>query len=145
MTEMEAAIGLVQLRKLDAFTEQRRMNAAYYDRYIAPFYERPRVAPANRHVYHQYTLRIPSADGPSRDEVRAMLERKGVATGVYYPRPLHLQPPYLELANRPCPNAERAAADMFSIPVHPAVSEDDLSRVAVELNRIASPSLNIAR
>jgi dTDP-4-amino-4,6-dideoxygalactose transaminase len=145
MTEMEAAIGLVQLRKLDTFTEQRRMNAAYYDRYIAPFYERPRVAPANRHVYHQYTLRIPSGDGPSRDEVRAMLEHKGVATGVYYPRPLHLQPPYLELANPPCPNAERAAADMFSIPVHPAVSEDDLSRVAVELNRIASLSLNIAR
>ncbi len=61
-----------------------------------------------------------------------------MATGVYYPRPLHLQPPYLELGNPPCPVAEQAAADMFSIPVHPAVEEDDLSIVAATLNQIAS-------
>src|SRR5258708_21838889 len=138
MTEIEAASGLVQLRKLDALTDQRRKNASYYDGNVAPFYHRPRVAPANRHVYHQYTLRVPHGGSHERDELRAELERGGVGTGVYYPRPLHLQPPYLELGNPPCPVAEQAAADMFSIPVHPAVEEDDLSIVAATLNQIAS-------
>jgi dTDP-4-amino-4,6-dideoxygalactose transaminase len=144
MTEMEAAIGLVQLRKLEAVTEQRRANAAYYERHVAPHYQRPRVAPASRHVYHQYTLRVPDGGRMVRDEVRAKLEGSGIATGVYYPLPLHLQPPYLKLANPPCPAAERAAADMFSIPVHPAVGEVDRSRVAAELNRIAPIALNLA-
>ncbi len=138
MTEMEAAIGLVQLRKLDALTEKRRMNAAYYDRNVAPFYLRPWVAAANRHVYHQYTLRMAHGGSHARDELRAELERSGVATGVYYPRPLHLQPPYLELGNPPCPVAEQAAADMFSIPVHPAVDEEGLRIVAAALNQVAA-------
>lgn len=141
MTEMQAAIGLVQLGKLEAVSERRRENAAYYDDHITEHFRRPRVAPTSRHVYHQYTLRVPDGRRETRDEVRAELERGGVASGVYYPLPLHLQPPYLKLGNPPCHSAEQAVADMFSIPVHPSVSEADRSLVAAELNRIAAAAL----
>ena len=141
MTEMQAAIGLVQLGKLETVSERRRENAAYYGDHIADHFRRPRVAPTSRHVYHQYTLRVPDGRRETRDEVRAELERRGVATGVYYPLPLHLQPPYRKLANPPCRAAEQAVADMFSIPVHPAVSETDRGLIAAELNRIAAATL----
>jgi dTDP-4-amino-4,6-dideoxygalactose transaminase len=81
-------------------------------------------------VYHQYTLRTPP-DGPwSRDALREKLENAGVATGVYYPVPVHKQPPYQRSDTPPCPEAERAAADMFSIPVYPGLSVVDRARVA---------------
>jgi dTDP-4-amino-4,6-dideoxygalactose transaminase len=131
MTEMQAAIGLVQLRKLPALTEQRRANAQYYDESIpAVRFPRPQRDPSRGHVYHQYTLRLPSQSKDSRDGVREKLERAGIGTGVYYPVPVHKQPPYQRFQNPPCPNAERAAADMFSIPVYPALSQDDRARVA---------------
>ena len=142
MTEMQAAIGSVQLRKLDSITARRRKAAAFYERSVSPWYRRPRVAPGDRHVYHQFTLRVPQS--ASRDQVRRELDQCGVATGVYYPVPLHLQPPYARLQTASCPEAERAAADMFSIPVHPALSEGDLATVARELNRIAVSVLNPA-
>jgi dTDP-4-amino-4,6-dideoxygalactose transaminase len=144
MTEMQAAIGLVQLSKLQAVSEQRRENAAYYDDHITCHFRRPRVAPTGRHVYHQYTLRVPDGRRETRDEVRAELERGGVASGVYYPVPLHLQLPYVKLGNPRCRFAEQAAADMFSIPVHPGVSELDRIQVAAALNRIVAPALTPA-
>ena len=138
MTEMEAAIGLVQLRKLPAITARRRELAAAYDQTVSAAYVRPRTMRGHHHVYHQYTLRVPEGSPLSRDEVRAELERNGIGTGVYYPLPIHLQPPYREEDGAvSCPEAERAALDMFSIPVHPAVGDGDRAAVAEQLNRIA--------
>ena len=139
LTEMQAAIGLVQLGKLDAITERRRQNAEYYAANVSRWFERPRVDPDHRHVYHQYTLRVPS--GWSRDEVRSQLRTRGVETGVYYPVPVHFQPPYRVLHNAPCPVAESAARDMISVPVHPAVTHDERVAVASELNGIAATAL----
>jgi dTDP-4-amino-4,6-dideoxygalactose transaminase len=139
MTEIQAAIGLVQVGRLNEITERRRRLAAYYDSNVSKWYRRPRVAPDMGHVYHQYTLRVPA--GWSRDEVRVQLQQRGVGTGVYYPLPVHLQPPYLSPRNLPCPVAEMAARDMVSVPVHPAVSEDDRVEVAAALNGIAASAL----
>jgi dTDP-4-amino-4,6-dideoxygalactose transaminase len=139
MTEIQAAIGLVQLGKLAAITERRRENAAFYDRSVSTWYSRPRVAPGNGHVYHQYTLRVPG--GWSRDYVRQQLHESGVGTGVYYPVPVHLQPPYLSPQNAPCPVAEMAARDMVSVPVHPGLTDDDRVVVASALNRLAALEL----
>src|SRR5437773_3774755 len=139
LTEMQAAIGLVQLGKLDAITERRRQNAEYYAANVSRWFERPRVDPDHRHVYHQYTLRVPS--GWSRDEVRSQLRTRGVETGVYYPVPVHFQPPYRVLHSAPCPVAESAARDMISVPVHPAVTHDERVAVASELNGIAATAL----
>ncbi|MDQ6883924.1 MAG: DegT/DnrJ/EryC1/StrS family aminotransferase [Candidatus Dormibacteraeota bacterium] len=130
MTEMQAAIGLVQLQKLPALTQRRRETGRYYDeRLQSSRFLHPSRDPSHGHVYHQYTLRMPP-DGDSRDALRQNLERAGIGTGVYYPVPVHKQPPYRHFDNPPCPEAERAADDMFSIPVHPALSEDDRARVA---------------
>jgi perosamine synthetase len=134
MTEMQAAIGLVQLERLEEITERRRSNACYYDNHIASGrFGRPRVAPGSRHVYHQYTLRAPAS---GRDEIRVKLEQAGVGTGVYYPVPVHKQPAYQSQANPPCPRAEAAADEIFSIPVHPAVSDDDRAVIAQAVNNL---------
>jgi dTDP-4-amino-4,6-dideoxygalactose transaminase len=131
MTEMQAAIGLVQLQKLPALTQRRRDTARYFDEVIpSDRLRRPRVNAAASHVYHQYTLRLQPMKASSRDAVRRRLKREGIGTGVYYPLPVHRQPPYLHLENPPCPEAERAADDMFSVPVYPALSDDDRERVA---------------
>ena len=129
MTEIQGAIGLVQLRKLPVLTDRRRETARYYDESL-PInrFLRPRRDPSRAHVYHQYTLRVPLE--PSRDTIQRSLEQLGIGTGVYYPVPVHKQPPYQQFDNPPCPEAERAAADMFSIPIHPALSEEDRARVA---------------
>jgi dTDP-4-amino-4,6-dideoxygalactose transaminase len=145
MTEMAAAIGLVQLQKLPRITSRRRAIAAAYDRTISGLYPRPRTLPGHHHVYHQYTLRVPLEGRLARDQVREDLERNGVATGVYYPLPIHLQPPYRALVGAvSCPEAERAAVDMFSIPVHPGVSDEDCQVVAQQLNRIALGAAGVA-
>jgi len=137
MTEMQAAIGVVQLTRLEAITERRRSNACFYDRAITnERFVRPSVNGDNRHVYHQYTLRAPSDGSICRDEVRTRLEQAGVGTGVYYPVPVHKQPAYSRHENSPCPRAELAAAEIFSIPVHPGVSDDDRAAVAEAVNAL---------
>jgi dTDP-4-amino-4,6-dideoxygalactose transaminase len=129
----------VQLRKLPAITARRRAIAAAYDKRVSEFYARPRTLPGHLHVYHQYTLRVPLEGRWSRDQVREELEREGIATGVYYPLPVHLQPPYRALRDTvSCPVAERAAVDMLSIPVHPGVTDADCQTVAEQLNRLAT-------
>ena len=74
--------------------------------------------------------------GESWDEVRQSLEEAGIGTGVYYPVPVHLQPAYSNHGNPPCPRAEAASAEMISIPVHPAVSDEDRATIAAALNEL---------
>ncbi|HSR23348.1 MAG TPA: DegT/DnrJ/EryC1/StrS family aminotransferase, partial [Candidatus Eisenbacteria bacterium] len=62
--------------------------------------------------------------------LRGELARAGVATGVYYPVPVHRQPAYRRWAGAHCPNAERVAADMLSIPVHHSLSDEEVETVA---------------
>ena len=145
LTELAAAIGLAQLEKLRAITERRRAIAAYYDETIPhDRFPRPCVARSACHVFHQYTLRLGSENGhagdqraaPARNAVRQALERGGVGTGVYYPVPVHRQPAYQALRGTSCPNAERASADMFSIPVHSSLADAEVEYVADQLRRL---------
>jgi dTDP-4-amino-4,6-dideoxygalactose transaminase len=128
MTELAAAIGLVQLGKLDTITDRRRQVAAYYDETIrADRLYRPQTLPGAEHVYHQYTLR--TYDG-GRDALRETLREAAVSTGIYYPVPVHWQPTYRALGEVTCPVAELAATDMLSIPVHHALSDAEVEHVA---------------
>jgi perosamine synthetase len=137
LTEIQGAIGLVQLRRLPEITRRRREIAAFYDEHIDwGRYARPRVPSRNRHVYYQYTLRVGPSDGRSRGTVQAGLREAGIVSGVYYPVPLHLQPPYRGREHAPCPQAERAAEDMLCVPVHPDVSDEDRAHVVEALNRL---------
>ena len=134
MTELQAAIGVVQLCRLSAVTERRRRIASYYDEVVmAARFARPATFPGAGHVYHQYTLRLPAANGGAREErdrIRDLLAQAGVASGVYYPVPVHRQPAYRPYTASRCPNSERASDDMFSIPVHHSLSDAEVETVA---------------
>ncbi|MCK4811052.1 MAG: DegT/DnrJ/EryC1/StrS family aminotransferase, partial [Methanosarcinales archaeon] len=135
MTDMGAAIGMVQLKKLDQFNSARRMNAAHLTgelKHVAGI-TTPDDAPG--HVFHQYTVRVAGVDGSrcgdcTRDDLVAHLGEKGIGTGVYYPIPIHKQPLYQKLGfEDSLPVAERFADEVLSLPVHPAVSEADLDYI----------------
>ncbi len=90
----------------------------------------PVVRPGHRHVYHQYTIR---ARG-DRDQWVKTLGERGIGTGIHYPRPIHKQPFYIEQGfDMSLPVAEAAAAEVICLPVHPALTNDDLERVAQEV------------
>lgn len=127
MSELHAAIGRVQLRRLPTWTAQRRRNAMVLTGALcaaesAGLLLLPRVAPAAEPVWHQYTLRV-----PDRDRLAAALGARGVGTGIYYPTPIHRLPAYdLELD---LPETTRAAREVLSLPVHPALSSAELAHV----------------
>jgi len=131
MTDLHAAIGRAQLRKLAGWTEQRRRNAARFDAELTGVVTPP-VAEGAEHVYHQYTIRV----AEDRDGfARALREEHGIGTGVYYPTPVHRLPVFgLELD---LPETERAAREALSLPVHPSLSERDVDRIVSAVNTLA--------
>lgn len=134
MTDLHAAIGRAQLRKLPGWTTDRQANAEFLNRSLAGV-RTPATAPHAVHVYHQYTVRIP---GEHRDGFVADLAEAGVGSGMYYPIPVHkLESFALDLE---LPETARAAAEVVSLPVHPALSQGDLERVVEAVNNIAGRS-----
>ncbi len=131
MTDIHAAIGRVQLKRLPAWTARRQQVARWYDEALEGVTVPP-VAPGVTHVYHQYTIRVPE----DRDGFAvALLDEHGVGTGVYYPTPVHELPSYglkLDL-----PETARAAREVLSLPVHPGLSDDDVQRVIEAVNAVA--------
>jgi perosamine synthetase len=132
MTDIHAAIGRVQLRKLRGWTARRQANARFLDEALVGVVVPP-VAAGAEHVYHQYTLRVPGHD---RDRFSAELIARGVGNGVYYPVPVHRLPSFA--LSLDLPNTEQAALEVLSLPVHPALSDDDLHRIADAVNEIAA-------
>lgn len=132
MTDVHAAIGHAQLHKLDAFNQKRAYNAAYYNQHLQGV-TTPFVPQGYKHVYHQYTIRVP--DG-RRDALREYLTSQEVGSEVYYPMPIHQQGFYMEMNTQAqsFPQAEAAAQEVLSIPVHPSLSADDLNTVASAIN-----------
>jgi dTDP-4-amino-4,6-dideoxygalactose transaminase len=131
MTELAAALGSAQLPKLDGWNERRRANAAWLNEHLEGV-----VTPVERagahHVYQQYTVRVPNG---RRDTLRAALSEQEIETAVYYPLPLHRQPLYEKLRiGGSFPEAERASQDVLSLPVHPALTQGDLERIAAAVN-----------
>jgi dTDP-4-amino-4,6-dideoxygalactose transaminase len=128
MTDMQAAIGLVQLTRIDRWNEQRRRNAALLTARLAdlPGVETPKVRPGATHVFHQYTVAV-----NDRDRVIANLTERGVGYGIYYPIPIHKQQVYRERGcDEVLPVAEAASEHVLSLPVHPSLTEAELNEVA---------------
>jgi len=132
MTDVHAAIGLAQLQKLEQFNEARIANAAYLTEHLRGVVV-PTVPEGYRHVFHQYTIRVP--DG-RRDALKDFLNEREVGTGIYYPVPVHQQIFYRESLGYDVelPEAERAAEEVLSLPVHPAVSPSDLEMIVAAVN-----------
>lgn len=135
MTDIHAAIGRVQLTKVDAWTERRREIAARFDAELEGVVV-PVVREGASHVYHQYTIRVAGATGEERDRFRdALREEHQVGAGVYYPTPVHRLPSYgMEID---LPVTEKVAAEVISLPVHPSLSDDDVDRVITAVNAVA--------
>jgi dTDP-4-amino-4,6-dideoxygalactose transaminase len=132
LTDLQAAIGLVQLQRLEGFTRKRIANADYLSTRLHNVIT-PQTRPGNRHVFHQYTVRVLSG----RDDAVQFLSTAGVGTGVHYPLPVHRQPLYLDLGYREClPTAERACREVLSLPVHPSLSEQDLEAIVHWVSRL---------
>ena len=134
MTDIHAAIGRVQLTKVDAWTAQRQANAAFLDAELRGVVTPP-VAEGAVHVYHQYTIRVPE----DRDGFVAALKAEyNVGSGVYYPIPNHRLPSLAPYApGLDLPETERAAREVVSLPVHPSLSQGDLDRIVTAVNAVA--------
>ena len=132
MTDVHAAIGLEQLKKLQFRNDQRIVNARILSDYLKHVVV-PCLPEGCVHVYHQYTIRV---QGGKRDALRAYLQEKGIGSEVYYPVPVHKQSFYIEeLGYRDTfPQAERAAQEVLSLPVHPALSKVDLQTIIDGVN-----------
>jgi dTDP-4-amino-4,6-dideoxygalactose transaminase len=123
LDEIQAAILRVLLGHLEESNATRREQA---DRYASALADTPLTLPVEaayaRHAYHLYVVRT-----PDRDALRAHLDLKGVQTQIHYPVPVHLQPAYARLgyAKGAFPNAERACAEVVSLPLNPGLSETD--------------------
>lgn len=134
MTDIHAAIGRVQLTKVNAWTATRQANASQLDRELRGVIVPP-VAHGAVHVYHQYTIRVPE----DRDGfVRALREEYEVGSGVYYPIPNHRLPSLARFApGLDLPETERAAREVVSLPVHPSLSAGDIERIITAVNALA--------
>jgi len=144
---LQAAILLVKWRHLDEWTAARKAKAAFY---CAAFREAglsdpsavypspaapvvlPFSSPEAKHVYHQFTVRV-----ERRDELALHLAEQGIETAIYYPVPLHLQPAFASLGGRAgdCPESERAAQEVLSIPLYPEITEEQQARVVQAIKK----------
>lgn len=126
LTELAAAIGRVQLRKLPSANQRRIENAAALTERLSGRVETPTVPADAHHVFHQYTIRV-----DNRDRVLRGLRERAVGAEVYYPAAVHHQPAYAGYAELDaCPRSIEAAGSVMSLPVHPHVSADDIEHIA---------------
>ena len=131
MPEMEAAIGCVQLRKLPGFLRKRRENARLLTERLA---EAKRlqlpIQPRNhKHSWYLYTVRLRDADAATRDKVVEELRKRGIGAAIYYHTPIHLMPYYHQFGEYHLPETEKAAQQVFSLPIHPGVTLREISHI----------------
>jgi len=128
LDELQAAILRVKLRHLAGWQHARRSNAAEYTRLLQqiPGIMTPLEPQGFEHVYHQYTIR-----SEQRDALQQHLAARKIASAVYYPHPLHLQPLYAPLGHTlgDFPHAERAAQEVLSLPMYAELRKDQIARV----------------
>ena len=138
---LQAAVLKVKLKHLDGWNTRRRSNADTYNRL---FMERglaspqdgpggqetplrlPREGKGNYHIYHQYVIRARNRDG-----LKAVLDKRGIGCGIYYPVPVHLQPcyAYLGVKEGSLPESERASREVLALPIYPDLTRDQQEAV----------------
>lgn len=125
---LQAAVLVAKLPHLTHWSAARRANAAYYSSAFAdlPGVTVPVISPENESIFNQYTVRV-----DRRNELQAFLKSKGIGSAIYYPLPLHLQPcfAYLGYKAGACPEAEKAANEVLSLPIYPELTSEQLDEV----------------
>ena len=130
MTDIHAAIGSQQLRKIERWTRMRQENAIFLTSCISGV-STPYVPAGYSHVFHQYTIRVPV----KRDLFANQLSESGIGNGVYYPTQVHKLPSFSREID--LPNTQSATEQVISLPVHPSLMRKDLIRIANTVNKIA--------
>lgn len=131
LDEVQAAILLVRLDRLDADNQHRRTLAARYQQNLS---NQPlkllTVKPGNEHVYHQFVIRH-----PERDRLMKALADRGIGTGIHYPWPIHTMRGYQYLGYRAgdFPEAEATAAEVLSLPLYPSLSVEQVDQICEAL------------
>ena len=131
MPEMEGAVGFVQLQKLPKFLETRRRNATQLTEMLGSVkqLQLPEEPRGFRHSWYLYTVRLKNATESTRDSVVEKLRQKNIGATVYYHTPIHLMPYYKQFGKYQLPETEKASRQVFSLPVHPAVTSDQISYI----------------
>lgn len=127
MDEVQAAILRIKLHHLNSWNAKRRNLASLYDSLLQGVgdIELPKVRPHGVHTYHQYVIRT-----SRRDALLAHLQKQSISALIHYPIPIHKQPCYKEFASVPLPNAERACAEILSLPIHPYLGEREIVHIS---------------
>jgi UDP-2-acetamido-2-deoxy-ribo-hexuluronate aminotransferase len=127
LDEVQAAVLLVKMKHIDRYNALRREKAALFSSLMGSKVACPVVREGCEHVYHQYTIR-----SPKRDTIQEKLKEVDIASNVYYPVPMHMQPAlaYLGYKDGDLPEAERAAREVLSLPIYPELAEKDIQLIA---------------
>jgi dTDP-4-amino-4,6-dideoxygalactose transaminase len=129
---IQAAILLVKFKYLEKWTAERQKKAERYQELFenslssVKGFKLPTVQYQNRHIFHQYVIRV-----PERDRLKQFLTEEGIGTDIYYPVPLHLQECYsfLKYHRGDLPNSEKASAEVLALPIYPELTEDQQTLV----------------
>jgi dTDP-4-amino-4,6-dideoxygalactose transaminase len=135
MEGLQGSILRVKLRHHETWTEARRTHARAYGELLRrTAYEPPVEAAYARHVYHVYAVRT-----RDRVAVQRTLHAHGIASGIHYPVPVHLQPAYADLGYKAgdFPESERAANEVLSLPMYPELSHTEIEAVTAAIRQEA--------
>lgn len=142
LTEMQAALGVVQLTRLDAYNQKRQKNAAFLSGKLAGIngLAIPFVKKDVRHVFHQYTICISEKFPLTRNQFVAKMRKRGIDVQVYYEIPLNKQPfmKMYQKKRQSFPVSEKVAEQVVSLPIHPHVSKKELMFICNSIKQIAT-------
>ena len=136
MSEIQAALGIVQLKKLPSFVAKRRANAQRLTELLAKTgrLQLPKETKGRQHSWYLYTVRLKDGKLSERDKILEELKKKGIDAEVYYAHPVHLMPYYREnFGERKLPETEKAAQQVFSLPIHPSVTDKQVDYIGETL------------
>ena len=141
LDEIQAAILKVKLPHLDEWIEKRRSIALAYNAGLPPDLVKPVEMPRAKHVYHLYVIRT-----PERDALKEFLESKGVASGMHYPVPVHLQDAWRKYGGREysLPVTEKITGEILSLPIYPELGADEVDYICGCVREFCESRLRLA-
>ena len=133
MPTMIAALGVSQLKKIGKIAEMRRKNAAYITAVLRKIdgLKAPVEVEGRKHIYHQYGFRVTEDYHLTRDGLLEKLNKAGIGARKGYFMPIYEQPFYRDMGfPQDCPVAKKVLDQIIELPIHPALTEEDLKFMA---------------
>lgn len=141
MTDLQAALGVPQIARYAQVVGARQANASRLSHLLreVPGLILPSQLPGREHVWHQYTVRVTEPSGIGREELVAKLYERGIGSGIYYPKLVFDYQPYRgrpDVVIGEYPVAERVVKELVSLPVHPKLTDEDLTTISEAIHEI---------